>query len=229
MASKPSSEKPKRIDPRVADGALRIAACVSRRAAARSALRWPLRRRAAAARPSAGAAASRRAATSLTQLPRRIGLVRDAPDCFASVVAWPRMPPRENFFTPSTRRHSCAGHARDAVVLRQRLVQERVVGVEDVQHRAVVLEQVGEEPNRLLVHRAAQAGERREMPLALLVELVEVVDVQPLAGELGRQPAHARVAEASAASARRARRARAAGRSRRRARSSASGADDQRK
>ena len=31
-------------------------------------------------------------------------------------------------------------------------------------------------------------GERREVPLALLVERVEIVDVQPLAGELGRQP-----------------------------------------
>ena len=41
--------------------------------------------------------------TSLSQLPRRIGLVREAPDCFESVVAWARMPPRENCFTPSTR------------------------------------------------------------------------------------------------------------------------------
>ena len=39
---------------------------------------------------------------SATQLPRRIGLVRDAPDCFASVVACARMPPRENCFAPVT-------------------------------------------------------------------------------------------------------------------------------
>ena len=96
--------------------------------------------------------------------------MREAPDCFARVAARPRMPPRPNFLTPSTRRHSVAGHARDAVVLGERLVQERVVGVENVKHRAVVLEQVGEEPDRFLVHRAAQIPERREVPLALLVE-----------------------------------------------------------
>ena len=105
------------------------------------------------------------------------------------------MPPREYFFTPSTRRHSAPGHAGDAVVLGQRFVQERVVGVEDVQHRAVVLEQVGEELDRLLVHRAAQAGERGEVPLALFVEVLEVVDVQPLAGELGGQPARLGIAQ----------------------------------
>ena len=115
--------------------------------------------------------------------------MRDAPDCFASVVAMPRMPPRPNFLTPSTRRHSAPAHAGDAVVLGQRLVEERVVGVEDVEHRAVALEEVGEEPDRFLVHRAAEADEGREVPLALLVERVEVVDVQPLAGELGRQAA----------------------------------------
>ena len=43
--------------------------------------------------------------TSLSQLPRRIGLVRDAPDCVASADASPRMPPRPCFRTPSTRRH----------------------------------------------------------------------------------------------------------------------------
>ena len=44
--------------------------------------------------------------TSQTQLPRRVGLVREAPDCFASVVDCARIPPRETFFTPSTRLHS---------------------------------------------------------------------------------------------------------------------------
>ena len=55
-----------------------------------------------------------------------------------------------------------------------------LVGVEDVEHRAIVLEEVGEETNRLLVQRAAHRGERRKMPLALLVELVEVAQHQHL-------------------------------------------------
>ena len=43
---------------------------------------------------------------SATQLPLKIGLVRDAPDCFASVAAMPRIPPRPYFLTSFTRRHS---------------------------------------------------------------------------------------------------------------------------
>ena len=73
-------------------------------------------------------------------------------------------------------------------MLGELFVQERVVGVEDVEHRAVVCKQIGEEPNRLLVHRRA-VRRTWEMSLALFVELIEVVDVQPLAGELGRQAA----------------------------------------
>ena len=44
--------------------------------------------------------------TSLIQLPRRIGLVRDAPDCLARVVARPGCRRGRTAFTPSTRRHS---------------------------------------------------------------------------------------------------------------------------
>src|SRR5258705_7008653 len=76
-------------------------------------------------------------------------------------------------------------------MLREVFVQKGVVSIQDVQDRAVALEDVGEETNRLLIHRAAQAGEGREMPLALLAQLVEVVDVQPGAGELGGEPAGA--------------------------------------
>ena len=80
-------------------------------------------------------------------------------------------------------------------MLREVFVQERVVRVQDVEHRAVALEEIGEEANRFFIHRAAQAGEAREVPLAFLAQLVEAVDVQPGAGELGRQSPHARVAE----------------------------------
>ena len=80
-------------------------------------------------------------------------------------------------------------HVRNAIVLREVGIQERVIRIEDVQHRAVVLEQVGEETNRLLVHRAAQTGEGWEMAVALLAQFIEVVNVQPGAGELRREPA----------------------------------------
>src|SRR6185436_3371432 len=83
-------------------------------------------------------------------------------------------------------------------MLRERFVQERVVRVENVEHRTVALEEVGKETNRLLIHRAAEPGEGREMAFALLAQLVEVVDVKPCAGEFSREAAHARVAEHAA-------------------------------
>ena len=87
---------------------------------------------------------------------------------------------------------------RDAVMLRELFVQERVVGIEHVKHRAVALEEVAKEADRLLIHRATQAGEGREIPFALLAQFLEFVDVQPGAGKLGREPAHARVAKHAA-------------------------------
>jgi len=63
------------------------------------------------------------------------------------------------------------GGVGDAIMLREVFIQKGVVGIQNVQHRAVALEEVGEETNRLLVHRAAQTGEGGEMPLALLAAL----------------------------------------------------------
>ena len=64
-----------------------------------------------------------------------------------------------------------------------------MVGVEDIEHGAVALEEVGEEPDGLLVHRAPERGELGEDLLALLVVRVEAADVEPLAGELGGERA----------------------------------------
>ena len=77
------------------------------------------------------------------------------------------------------------------------LVEKRVVRIQDVQDRAVVLEHVGEEEDRLFVHGSAHRGERGEVPFALLVQVVEVADVQPLAAEFGGQSASARIAQHS--------------------------------
>ena len=86
----------------------------------------------------------------------------------------------------------------NAVMFCQRLVQERVVGIENIQDRSVALKQIRKEANRFLVDCAAQARECREVAFALFIESVEVVDVQPLAGELGSQPPHARVVQHTA-------------------------------
>ena len=87
MASKPSSEKPNGSIRSMADGALR-SRCVCFSTSCRT------------VRPSVAVSSSGScgtsfggrgsfspSSTSLTQLPRRMGLVRDAPDCLASVVA----------------------------------------------------------------------------------------------------------------------------------------------
>ena len=52
-----------------------------------------------------------------------------------------------------------ADHAGDAIVFCQILVQKRVVGGQDVRHRAIVLNQVGEEADRFFIHCATEANE----------------------------------------------------------------------
>src|SRR2546423_9592374 len=84
---------------------------------------------------------------------------------------------------------------RNAIMLREVRVQERVVGVEDLEHRAVVLEEISEETNSFLIHRSAQGCEGGEVALTLFAQLIEGVDVQPGAGELSREASHAPVAE----------------------------------
>ena len=86
-------------------------------------------------------------------------------------------------------------HAVDSVELGQALVEKRVIGAQQIQHRAVVAKHVLKKPNRLLVHRAAQFRERRIKLLVLVVVLVEAANVQPLAGELLGQAPGARVAQ----------------------------------
>ena len=82
----------------------------------------------------------------------------------------------------------------DAVELRQRLVQEGVVGVEDLLHRPPLADQVLEGRDRLLVHRPAHVvGELGEAAGVDAAVLVEVVEAEPLAEELGRQAPRLRV------------------------------------
>ncbi len=80
-------------------------------------------------------------------------------------------------------------------MLRERFVQKRVVRTKDFQYGTILLKQVRKKLNGFLGHRPAQAGERWEMPLALLVEMLEVIDVQPLAGKLCGQSANLRIAQ----------------------------------
>ena len=67
----------------------------------------------------------------MTQLPRRMGLVRDAPDCLASTAACPECRRREYLLHAIDAAPFRAGDAGNSVVLGQRFVQECVVGIED--------------------------------------------------------------------------------------------------
>ena len=63
-----------------------------------------------------------------------------------------------------------------------------MIGIDQVQDRAVVAKQVLQKQHRFLVHLPAQPGKLRKRFLALVVILREVIDTQPLAGEFNRQP-----------------------------------------
>ena len=123
-----------------------------------------------------------------------------------------------------------AGHPVDAVVLRQRLVEVRVVGIEQLEDRPILAEDGVEEGDGLLDHRVAQLGRvLGEEPLVGLGQVGQAADAEPLAGEvLGHRP-RLRVGEHPPDLERRAPRARGAARRRRGPTARSSGIDDQRK
>ena len=146
---------------------------------------------------SAGAAASAcRGSRRRIQSPRLTGLVRSGADVVVSTAPSRSAPPRSNARAPSTRLHA-AGRAHrsvDAVEFRERLVQERVIGVQDLLHRTSLPDDVLEGRDGLVVHRPLHlVGELREASRVDAAILVEVVEAEPLAEELGRQPARLRV------------------------------------
>ena len=71
-----------------------------------------------------------------------------------------------------------------------------MVGVEDLQDRAPLLEEMLEEENRLFVHRRAKLRvKRRKQLLIFLIELVKVPHQEPLGGKLARKPPNPFIAE----------------------------------
>src|SRR5947208_2322246 len=82
-------------------------------------------------------------------------------------------------------------------MFRQRSVKKGVIGANDRKDGPVVLEQVGEETDRLLLHRPAQAGEGGKMTLAFFIQRLEVMNLQPRASELGGQAGNPRIAKHS--------------------------------
>ena len=100
-------------------------------------------------------------------------------------------------FRHATFRHATFGHSTfgHSIVPGQGWIDESVVGVEKLEHGAILADEIYEEVDRLLEHRLAQlVGEaREELPIDAVV-LLEAAEVEPVAGELSRQSAYARVA-----------------------------------
>ena len=83
-----------------------------------------------------------------------------------------------------------ASNVRLTVELRQSFVGERVVGAQQFEQRAIALNQVGQEPNRFLVHVLAEDGELGKQPFVLRFCRGEIIHMQSLAAELRCQAAY---------------------------------------
>ena len=83
----------------------------------------------------------------------------------------------------------------DAVVLGQRLIEEGVIRIHQLEHAAIVLEEVDVEASDFLLHRFAERLEGREVSFALLIERGDIANMQVLATKLGREPADSLILE----------------------------------
>ena len=115
-------------------GAVRLHALAHREQAA---IRAPPSSPRNPARRAAAAAAAVPNSTSSTHLPRSTGEVRSATDVIVRMLPWPNRPRRFGSAS-ATRAKRGSGDVRDAVVAREPLVHERVVGRQQVEHVAVL-------------------------------------------------------------------------------------------
>ena len=85
--------------------------------------------------------------------------------------------------------------AGNAVVLGEALVQERVVGPQQVEHAAVLVDHAPDEPLRLLPHRLPQVVVEIGEEAAVRAQRREVAQPQPLPREVAGEVERARVGE----------------------------------
>src|SRR5262249_28486603 len=75
-----------------------------------------------------------------------------------------------------------------SIMFRQDRIHQGIVGEEQIEHRAIALRDVNEEPNRLLIHRLAKlVCEAAESAAIDAVVFLEAPESQPVAGELDSQ------------------------------------------
>ena len=119
---------------------------------------------------------------SSTHLPRLTGEVRVEFDVSVRMLAWVRMPPR--LVGSFTRRNSLPRDAGDAVVPGQALVDEAEIGVEEIEHAAVLAQHGLEEQFGLADHRRAQLLVEVGKHLRVGVDVGQLPQRQPLPGEV---------------------------------------------
>ena len=114
--------------------------------------------------------------------PRFTGDVRLGFDVSVRTLAWVSTPPRRRSDRPlvGTRRPN----ALDAVMTRQRLVDEGVVGVEQLQHAAIVPQDVREVLLRLLRASSPQLVVEAGEEVLVRCHPPQLAELQPLAGEV---------------------------------------------
>ena len=177
-------------------GSWRTPGCGGAAPGARAATSAPARPRCprAPARSAGGAGGGVPRMFSRMYLPRSTGDVRFGYDVTVSTLPWPSRPRRAGLVSVDAA-EVAAVDVRHAVVPRQPLVDERVVGVEQVEHAAVLRDDALEEQLRFLAERLPQlVVEVREVARRRHVAL-QVAQQQPLAGEVVGERPRLRVGE----------------------------------
>ena len=130
---------------------------------------------------------------SRTHLPRSTGDVRSAYDVTIRMLPLPSRPRRASSVERDAA-EMAAVDVRDAVVLREPLVHERVVGGQQVEHAAVFPDDALEEQLGLAAERLPQVVVEVRKLLRVRRLVAQVAQLQPLA----REVAHQRVGRGSA-------------------------------
>ncbi len=153
-----------------------------------------LRHRPGSARRPVALAAERSSRLSSTHLPRSTGDVRVAYDDTVSTLPCVSTPPR-GVPVRSTCRNSGPTTFGDPVVPRQPLVEERVASVDEIEHAAILADDMVDEQLGFAPHRQPQVVLELREALAIPGDRLERAELQPLAPEVLGDRARLRMAQ----------------------------------
>ena len=131
---------------------------------------------------------------SSTHLPRSTGDVVVACEVTSSTAPLPSRPRRVSSGSV-TRRKWLPNDVRDAVVLRQPLVDERVVGGQQIEHAAVLAHDALEKQLGLAPERLPQVVVEVRKDSEFGHDAAEIAQLQPLAGEIADERLRPRIGQ----------------------------------